>query len=168
VNAEHDGSALQAASSEGREGTVSLLIEHGADVNAQTRKYGTPLYAASLRGQHRIVRILIENGAKINGQGGPFGSALRAAFIKNKLDVARLLIDQGADVNERDHEFRVSLLQHAAYYGQCAAVRLLIKHGADVNAEGGALGSALDAARSKGHEDIENLLIRHDTVEILL
>jgi ankyrin repeat protein len=43
------GNALQAASLQGHEAIVKLLLEKGADVNAQGGHYGNALQAASIR-----------------------------------------------------------------------------------------------------------------------
>ena len=49
---------------------AKLLIEKGADVNAQGGDYKTALHAASLRGHEAIARLLIEKGADVNAHGG--------------------------------------------------------------------------------------------------
>lgn len=45
---------------------VRLLIEKGAEVNAQGDKYGNALQAVSWRGDKQVVRLLIEKGAEVN------------------------------------------------------------------------------------------------------
>ncbi|KAF8222835.1 hypothetical protein L208DRAFT_1320375, partial [Tricholoma matsutake] len=71
--------ALQAASSKGDQEIVKLLIEKGADVNAQGGEYGNALQAASYQGDQEIVKLLIEKGADVNAQGGEYGNALQAS-----------------------------------------------------------------------------------------
>jgi ankyrin repeat protein len=46
------GSALQAASFHGQERIVSLLLEHGADVNTQSR-----IYRSALQGRHVVAML---------------------------------------------------------------------------------------------------------------
>jgi ankyrin repeat protein len=48
---------------------VNLLLEKGADVNAQGGEYGNALPAASFGGHEAIANLLLENGADINAQG---------------------------------------------------------------------------------------------------
>ncbi|KAF8817312.1 hypothetical protein BYT27DRAFT_6865538, partial [Phlegmacium glaucopus] len=61
------GSALQAASSEGHEAIVKLLLEKGANVNAQEgEEFGSALRAASSRGHEAIVKLLLEHGAEMS------------------------------------------------------------------------------------------------------
>ncbi|OAL48192.1 purine and uridine phosphorylase, partial [Pyrenochaeta sp. DS3sAY3a] len=80
---------------------VRLLINKGANVNAQGGHYGSALQAASEEGHEQIVRLLINKGADVNAQCGYYGSALQAASQGHE-QIVRLLIDKGADVNAQD------------------------------------------------------------------
>jgi ankyrin repeat protein len=55
---------------------VWLLLEKGADINAQGGEYGNALQAASAEGHKTVVRLLLEKGADTNAQGGEYDSAL--------------------------------------------------------------------------------------------
>ncbi|KIM27833.1 hypothetical protein M408DRAFT_159771 [Serendipita vermifera MAFF 305830] len=67
---EEYGSALQAASSGGCEQIVRLLLDNGADANAQGGYYGDAIGAAWINGHNRIVQLLLESGVEVNMQGG--------------------------------------------------------------------------------------------------
>jgi ankyrin repeat protein len=58
---------------------VKVLLEKGAEVNAQGGEYGNALQAASFGGHEAIVKVLLEKGAEVNAQGGIYGNALQAA-----------------------------------------------------------------------------------------
>ncbi|KAF2726519.1 ankyrin, partial [Polyplosphaeria fusca] len=58
---------------------VKLLLEKGADPNAQGGRYGNALQAASLGGHEMVVKLLLEKGADPNAQGGCYDNALQAA-----------------------------------------------------------------------------------------
>lgn len=45
---------------------VKMLLEHGANINYQTRKKATPLYAAAQKGFKDVVAVLLESGANPN------------------------------------------------------------------------------------------------------
>jgi hypothetical protein len=45
---------------------VRWLIEHGANVNSETRANYTPLHQAAQQGHNHVVRFLLENGASPN------------------------------------------------------------------------------------------------------
>jgi hypothetical protein len=58
---------------------VKMLLEEGADVNAQAGHFGTALQAAAFGGHDQVVQRLLEEGADVNAQAGHFGTALQAA-----------------------------------------------------------------------------------------
>jgi ankyrin repeat protein len=58
------GIALLAASAKGHEAIVQMLLNKGADVNAEGGYYGNALRAASARCHWAIVQILREHGAR--------------------------------------------------------------------------------------------------------
>ncbi|KAL4947073.1 purine and uridine phosphorylase [Aspergillus filifer] len=162
------GNALQAASFHGYQGIVRLLLDKGADVNAQGGIYGNALQAASADGHPEIVRLLLDKGADINAQGGKYGNALQAASAEGHPEIVRLLLDKGADVNAQGGIYGNALQAALAdSYQEIAAlaeghpeiVRLLLDKGADVNAQGGHYGNALQAASAKGHPEIIRLLL---------
>lgn len=54
---------LTFAAKTGQYEMANLLLDKGADVNAQGRDYGNALQAASERGYEQIVKMLLESGA---------------------------------------------------------------------------------------------------------
>jgi ankyrin repeat protein len=48
------------------EDTIALMIQHGADLNSQTKYGETPLYQAVTQGKIESVKILIRLGADVN------------------------------------------------------------------------------------------------------
>ncbi|KAF2022452.1 hypothetical protein EK21DRAFT_83342, partial [Setomelanomma holmii] len=46
------------------EAVVKLLLDKGADVNAQGGEYGKALLAASARGDEAVVKLLLDKGAE--------------------------------------------------------------------------------------------------------
>ena len=78
---------------------MKLLLQNGAEVNAEGGKYGNALQAASFRGNSVIVKLLLENGAEVNAKGGMFGNALQAALYIHNEAIVKLLLENGAEVN---------------------------------------------------------------------
>ena len=155
-------SALQHAAHLASPDIVKLLIERGADVNATGGHYGSALQAAASRGGNLdTAKLRIEYGVDVNATGGHYGSALQAAASRGgNLDTVKLRIEYGVDINATTGEYG-SALQAAARYGNLDTVKILIEHGADVNATGGEYGSALQAAACEGNFDTVKLLIEH-------
>ncbi|KAI4212250.1 MAG: hypothetical protein LQ351_004962, partial [Letrouitia transgressa] len=85
----------------GHESIVRLLLDNGADVNAQCGQ-STALIEASFYGHESIVRLLLEKGADINVQGGFNYTALQAALYSSseRENIIRLLLENGADASE--------------------------------------------------------------------
>ena len=76
---------------------MKLLLEKGAEVNAQGGKYGNALQAASYLDHEAIVKLLLEKGAKVNAQGGEYGNALQAASYLGHEAIVKLLLEKGAE-----------------------------------------------------------------------
>ncbi|KAF7341369.1 Ankyrin repeat-containing domain [Mycena venus] len=149
--------ALEGMSERGDTRTVRLLLDHGADPNAQFGQYGSALQRASAAGHEKIAEILIQHGADINAM-GPEGSALQRALAAGHEEIAKILIQHGANINVNGPSG--SALLRASAKGDTAIVKFLIQHGADVNANG-PFGSALQGALTAGHEEIIKILIQH-------
>lgn len=149
---------LYLASAYNHEEAVRLLLENGADVNAQGEDFGSALQGAAHSGHDKVVALLLESGAEINAQGRIYGSALQAAAREGSDKVVRLLLANGADVNALGGEHGTAL-GAAAYFGREKVAALLLEHGADVNAQGGKYGSALQAGARQGSKEVVVLLL---------
>jgi hypothetical protein len=80
---------------------VEILIDHGADVNAQQ---GAPLVAAvtnHTRNHISFLGYLLAKGADVNAGGG---AALQAAIRLNNAQAAAVLVKSGANVEPTDLE----------------------------------------------------------------
>lgn len=76
---------------------MKLLLEHGADANANHWWCGSILQLASRYGHEGIVRLLLKHGANINAQGGQYISALQAAKHHGHGIIAKLLLEHGTN-----------------------------------------------------------------------
>jgi len=75
---------------------VRLLLDKGANINADGGYYGNALQAAAQQGDEKTVQLLLEKDADVNAQGGKYGNALNAATSQCREGIARLLIEWGA------------------------------------------------------------------------
>jgi len=60
------GTEIYAASHNGHDRIVQMLLEKGARVNIRGGHYITPVRAASICGYSNIVQMLVDNGADID------------------------------------------------------------------------------------------------------
>ena len=139
VNLEEDGkTALEYATSRGHVEVVRLLLDHGADINAQG---GAALLQAVLHHHLEVVKLLLNHGAEVNVRGRDYCTTPLQLAIYH-VEIIKLLLENGADVNAKGR-FDETALQQAVSHGHWEVVKLLLDHGADVNAKEGKYGSAL-------------------------
>ncbi|KAI1535686.1 Ank-2 multi-domain protein, partial [Pyrenophora tritici-repentis] len=97
-----------------------LLLDAGAEVNAQGGEYGNALYIASARGHEQVVKMLLDTGADlhegheqvvktlldkgadVNAQGGGYGNALQAASEGGHEQVVKMLLEAGAHQHQEN------------------------------------------------------------------
>jgi hypothetical protein len=63
----------------GNDSQISVLLENGANVNAQDHKGSTPLHEAALHGRDSTVGLLLNNGAHVNIQDNDGSTPLHCA-----------------------------------------------------------------------------------------
>ena len=99
-------SPLHGAAWEGSVKVAQLLIDHGADVNTQDDRIGTPLVLAAYRGWNSMVEFLLNKGADVLATGDLFVNALVAAAQgrHRHRHILQLLLSQGARFCKSDWE----------------------------------------------------------------
>ena len=73
---------------------VQLLLEHGADVNAEDNHYSTPLHLAT-SSDPEIVQLLLQHGADINALDQRHRTPLHLAMQSQVSDKLRDLLAHG-------------------------------------------------------------------------
>lgn len=160
LDAEGTVNAFENAIFSGSIATVKLLINHGADVNAQGGTFGSALRAACFEPSSvEIIKLLLEHGANANANCGVKGNALQAACFRASTKIVQLLLEHGANVNAQGGLYDTALTA-ACRRPHIGIAQLLINHGAEVNATGANYGSALHAAASRSR-DMVKLLLEH-------
>jgi cytochrome c len=110
-------------------GAAKLLIERGADPNAQSVLGITPLGIAIGKRNIELMKLLLDHGAHPNSAVGR-QTVLHLAAAKGCLDCVKALVEAGADVNAptSDYEYRTPL--HLAKRGNFPEVAdYLMTHG---------------------------------------
>jgi ankyrin repeat protein len=183
----HEGSqSAVLATKHGYTGNVRLLLENGADINAEGGEHGTALQAASAEGHQEIVRMLLDKGADINVEGGNDGTALQAASLWDHTMIVDLLLDGGADIDAGGGRYGNALSAACSWNNQSVArilldrganlntvlvaacrhdhirsVRMLLNKGADANTRDERHKTALETASSRGNVIIVQLLLEN-------
>lgn len=151
--------------------TAALLLENGADPNADTGgdRPETPLHWAASTDDVDVAVVLIDGGADLEVPGGSIGTPLDNAIGYSCWHVARLLAARGAEVTKVWHAAALGMLDrteellaaqpegvsqafwHACAAGQRRTAELLLNHGADLKwIPDYAEGTPLDTARGRG------------------
>jgi ankyrin repeat protein len=118
---------------------LTLLLDHGADVNGTDSNGFTPLMEAAAAptdafGQDSAVKrihLLADRGADVNYRNAAGQSPLTVAMFPGHARIVRALLDRGADTHVTGP---YTPLHFAAYASDTIRVVALLKAGADVNA----------------------------------
>ncbi|MDR1434886.1 MAG: ankyrin repeat domain-containing protein, partial [Puniceicoccales bacterium] len=157
VNAKNNSNwtSLHHATHSGNWSMVQFLIDHHADVNAQTQDNGrsgnAPLHLAA-KGRHLedIAKYLIDNGANLNPRNETSGHRpIHDAVINGNLEMVKLLVDGGADMQPEDYSGWNRPLHHAAQRGFREIAKYMLDHGTDVNVKNHSNLTPLDVARDE-------------------
>jgi ankyrin repeat protein len=132
---------------------ASLLLDAGAEWD--TAAFHKIL---DVSGSAEVVRLFLERGADLQERYGSYktpvlGLAARAGHV----EVGIALIEAGADIYQGDN-WNDPALNIAAYRGQLEFVEMLLDRGVEVNTPNINGNTALDHARSQGHDDVVALL----------
>ena len=92
----NDSTALHFAAIKGYEKALKVLLESGADVNAQSQNRDTALILAAMNGRLGTAKILIQAGADINVKNKDNYTALQFARKNRFVDMINLLLAAGA------------------------------------------------------------------------
>ena len=137
-----------------------LLIEHGADVNAEDDLGSAPLHGANYSDNVDLAKFLIEHGANVNAEDDLGSTPLHGASYSGNVDLAKLLIEHGANVSA-ENESGSTPLHGASYSGNVDLAKLFIEHGANVNAAAKSGDTPLHSASRSGSVKTAYLLIEH-------
>lgn len=88
---------LHAAVTNTKIDVLKFLLEHGADINANTMNEGTPLTLAIYRNKTEAAKVLIEYGADIHVMPRMKMPALYLAIKTANIEIFELLLQKGAN-----------------------------------------------------------------------
>ena len=85
----------------GLETVVQVLLEKGANVDAETGEGETALQLSAAKGHEVIAKLLLDKGSDVNAKTVVKTTALHLANESGHEAVVRLLLDEGAEVDPR-------------------------------------------------------------------
>lgn len=149
----HDQTVLMFAATMRQRGSVRVLIDHGAKIDAENPQGWNALHVACVSGATEVVEELLRAGARPDVR-EPNGLApLHLAAAGGANGTVRLLLDHGTDVNlpqTQPANYYQTLsagstpLHWAALCNRLEVIKLLLQSGADVNATNTAGETPLD------------------------
>ena len=128
---------LQVAVHKNRYNVACILIDHKANVEAQSKFWGKaqlPIFLAAANRNEAMVRLLVDNGADIE-ESGTMACGLTPLGVAAKNgaeDVVTFLLEKGAGLEAKD-TFGGTPLYWAAREGHAGIVVKLLQHGASTN-----------------------------------
>ncbi|KAN0127637.1 Ankyrin repeat-containing domain protein [Lactarius tabidus] len=160
------GTALHAASFQGRLQVVRYLLQHGVDVNARDSGEDTSLLLASWKGHRDIVQCLLDHGADLELRDQFLHTPLHLAALYHQVDSVRVLLEHNADVNPQDSEGQTPLHKsletplHLASLNPdlLDVIRDLLEHGANLDAEDRAGETPLQLSLERRYDEVTRLL----------
>ena len=134
-------------------GIAQLLIEGGAETDAQGRSTGTiALFNAVERNLPSIVSLLLEKGADVRASGSNHRSLLHQAAYCAKDDVVKICLERGIDIDSRCEGDQTPLHLAIAGGSRCSStVKVLLENGANVELRNPHGQTALHLAASTGN-----------------
>jgi ankyrin repeat protein len=151
---------LMYAAEIGSPDAMRLLIDRGADVNAQNA-FGSTALMWSVSDPAKV-RLLLDHGAQADTVAKSGRTALIvAAFTNPSAEVVKLLLARGAKVGVMDR-MHVTSMNAATFGNDTATVRLLVEAGADIETPDTFIGlnPLMNAAGNRNVEAVKLLLAK--------
>ena len=161
---QHGRTVLSHMAGQGRVDIMTLLLEHGADVEQPDDVGDTPLSYAAVNSREATL-LLLEYGAEVDAPNALNKQAplMRAAYW-GCVPMMEVLLAHGAQADART-AFGSTVLMNAARNQHIGAVAMLLDRQADVNARdhdgNTALHHAVMPCSPTGQEDLVRLLLEH-------
>ncbi len=130
------GSPLHIAVARGSAEIIKLLVDGGANVNAEgvgSLKRAHPLHIAARVNGVAAATLLIERGASVDGRDSQGRTPLMIAASNGQTEIAKLLLKKGADPLAEESEYHDIAMYIAAMNGHLDIVKLFVSNGVDAN-----------------------------------
>ncbi len=113
-------------------GSVSMLLDKGANVNAKDAFGNTPIFLAVEKKDRETIKLLIEKGANVTIKNNAGETPFTAAARNGDLETIKLLMTKGVSINVKDGKGNTILIEALTRNNE-EMVKFLIENGANVN-----------------------------------
>nr|XP_020453080.1 histone-lysine N-methyltransferase EHMT2 isoform X2 [Monopterus albus] len=152
-------SALHAAAQRGLLEICYMLVQAGAQVDAQDKDMRTPLLEAIVNNHLEVTRYLVQNGACVYHAEEDGYTGLHHAAKLGNLEIVTMLLETGqVDVNAQDSGGWTPIIW-AAEHKHVKVIKALLNRGADVTINDKELNVCLHWAAYAGNVDIAELVL---------
>lgn len=142
---------------------AELLINAGANVNAQDKMLNSPFLYAGAEGNIKLLELGLENGADFNVFNRYGGTALIPAAERGHLEIVKILVEVPNYPIDHINKLGWTALMEAVILAQpgaqqIAVINTLIQAGSDVNIPDGDGVSPLTHAKNKALNEVVKIL----------
>lgn len=129
---------------------LELLIQYGADVNAQMWNGWTALHEAAFRGNTSVIKRLLQEGASVDAKDDYDIQPVFTAAQYGHVECLKILLEAGADANSRATDEATALyIASQENYPEC--IKVLLSHGARTDLKVGGYATPLHVAAWRGN-----------------
>jgi len=114
--------------------SASLLLDHGAEVDAHTRFQATPLHYASSIGCTVCAKLLLERGANVNAQESWGQTPLAIAVKQGHPHMVKFLLNQNPNLELVDYLDKQTALHVACSGRDIEIIQYLLDAGCSIDA----------------------------------
>ena len=140
---------------------AELLINEGANINANGPSKSSPLSSAASDGNKEVAEFLIRQGANVNSIDILGATPLHEAASADHKELVKMLVSYGANVNAIDR-CGMSPLYKTARTGKVGVVELLLSLGAKVNIKDNEYNwTPLNWVKARELTELEKILLKY-------
>ncbi|KFY46443.1 hypothetical protein V495_02472 [Pseudogymnoascus sp. VKM F-4514 (FW-929)] len=150
--------ALHFAAADGNAEIATMLLRHGANIEAVDSAGQTALHLASSKGEVEIIHVLLQHNSKLEATDNAGASSLHKAAASGHLKIVSLLADQNCCIDAPDNAGGRAL-HKAAASGHLDIVRFLVSQNCCINATTLRAETPLHLAASNQHTGVAAFLL---------
>jgi len=154
--------AMHAAASKGHTQILSLLLDHGVDIECRDYLGNTALHLTSQSAKLEAGQFLVDRGADIDATNQYNNTPLMYATNRGYIEYARMLLERKAAIDVPGY-LGMTPLHWAVNARKPQAVRLLLKYGVNINVPDKSGQTPSQLASLNGYQEIVELLSAYGT-----